>query len=129
MRALEHLLPDLEPPAGGLQRLQQRIARQPSASAHRWPRRTAWATALALPLLALAIWLPPRLAQQQRTHAVLDALRQGLATDVPANGIRVTDGAAVELPSGQANVRLYLVQSVAPTTDVPAASSTPISSE
>jgi hypothetical protein len=30
------------------------------------------------------------------------------------NDIRVTDGAAIELPSGQADVRVYLVQSTTP---------------
>lgn len=119
MRELERLLPDLEPPAGGLQHLQQHIGGQRAARTHRWPQRMAWAVALALPLLAVVIWLPPQLARQQRTHAMVDALRQGLASDLPANGIRVTDGAAIELPSGQANVRLYLVQSAATTTDAP----------
>ena len=40
------------------------------------------------------------------------ALRAAMAAAI--NDIRVTDGAAIELPSGQADVRVYLVQSTTP---------------
>lgn len=109
MRELEHLLPTLEPPAGGLARLRlhihDRAVRTP------WYRALAWAAPLAACLAVAAIWLPPWLARRQRTAALVNAVRQQLAVQAPVQGIEVQDGAAVELPSGQANVRIYLVQS------------------
>ena len=38
---------------------------------------------------------------------------------LPAGGIRVIDGAAPALPSAQANVRIYLVQSSTPSPQTP----------
>lgn len=60
---------------------------------------------------------------------VIAAMPLELKVALPANGIRVDDGAAIELPSGQANVRLYLVQSMATPTHAPAMLPTPISSQ
>ena len=114
MRELESLLPDLIPPAGGLARLQRSV----QAGQHtRYPHRRGW-WSLAVGTGALALltltWLPGLVAQHQRTAALTRALQQALAPALPAGGIRVIDGAALALPSAQANVRIYLVQSSPP---------------
>ena len=111
MREFERLLPTLEPPAGGLAHLQRSIATE-----HRrvhWPRwRLAWAATTACVLMAaLAMWAPAWVAQRQQAAAFTAALRQSLLPQSPADGIRVAHGAAIELRSGQDNVKLYLVQS------------------
>lgn len=110
MREFEHLLPDLEPPSGGLMRLQRSVAagRRLRVSRQRW----AWAVAVAcVPIAVLAVWMPQWIAQRQQTVAFTVALRQTLSPHLPADGIVVAHGAAIELPSGQGNVKLYLVQS------------------
>ncbi len=112
MRELSDLLPDLKPPPGGLARLQQRIARPPHA-AHR-PWRLGLGT-LALGMLALALILPGLIARQRESASLRDALRQTLAPSIPDQGIRVMHGAALELPSTQPDVRIYLVQADAAT--------------
>lgn len=117
MRELESLLPDLEPPAGGLARLQRRM--QASQRARHAPHPAWWSLAFgagALALLTLT-WLPGFIADQQRTAALTRALQQALAAPLPVNGIRVVHGAALQLPSAQANVRIYLVQSDPPSSD------------
>ncbi len=117
MRELEYLLPTLEPPAGGLARLRlhidHRSARVP------WYRALAWAAPLAACVAVAVIWLPPWLARRQRTAALVSAVHRQMAAQTPVQGIDVEDGAAIELPSGQANVRIYLVQSFSrrPTVD------------
>lgn len=103
MHELERLLPTLEPPPGGFARLQRRVAiRQPGWT---WPPRWAWAATSAIIAVAVVsvVWLPSWVAQQKQA-----------AVFTSENGIRVVDGAAIELPSGQSNVRLYLVQSIPP---------------
>ncbi|HET6632558.1 MAG TPA: hypothetical protein VFG73_07615 [Rhodanobacteraceae bacterium] len=109
MREFDDLMPTLEPPPGGLARLQRHIAASPSRGPLRWPRLVA-APALLAAALALALWLPPQLARQQRQAALTQTLRQALSPRLPPSGIAVAHGGAIELPSGQANVRLYLVQ-------------------
>jgi hypothetical protein len=59
----------------------------------------------------LAIVVPPWMAQRRQTAAITEALRRSIAPRLPEDGIRVIDGAAIKLPSGQSDVRLYLVQS------------------
>jgi hypothetical protein len=111
MRELEALLPDLEPPAGGLARLQRRT--QANQRARHAPHSAWWSLAFgagALALLTLT-WLPGFVAHQQRTAALTRALQQVLAAPPPVDGIRVVHGAALQLPGAQANVRIYLVQS------------------
>lgn len=114
MRELESLLPDLAPPAGGLARLQRSVQ---AGRRTRYPHRPAWWSLAvgtgALALLTLS-WLPGFVAQYQRTTALTRALQQVMAPSLRAGGIRVIDGAALQLPSGQANVRIYLVQSSPP---------------
>lgn len=108
MRELEHILPTLEPAPDGLARLQRAIA----ANRHPTPKAWAWAgAALAIPALALAIWIPRQLTEKQRVDALSAALQQAVANASSGTDIRVDHGAAIRLPSGQPNVRLYLVQS------------------
>lgn len=116
MRELEDLLPTLQPPAGGLARLQRRVASRGEPALASRVNRWAWAVAACAMLAIATILGQPWITRQQRTHALAAAMRAAMAGDQPANGIRVTDGAAIELPSGQANVRLYLVQSAPRTT-------------
>lgn len=112
MRELDHLLPDLEPPPGGLARLQHGM-QAPRARAGRralhWLPATAGACAL---IVLISAWLPGFVQRQQRTAALTQSLREAMAP-LPG-GIRVIDGAALALPSGQANVRIYLVQTNPP---------------
>lgn len=114
MRELDPILPTLEPPAAGLERLQRRIAAPQRRPRNKYSPRWAWATALVVPVLVLAIWIPQRVAHQQRIHATTATLQQALLPQPLTNGIHVTDGGAIELPSGQADVRLYLVQTATP---------------
>lgn len=106
MHESERLFIDLPPPRGGLQRLQRRLAsrRQPRPR----PTLRVAASALALSVIAVALLLPGVVVEHGRSVYLAAALRAAVAA--PESGIRVTDGAAMELPSGQANVRLYLLQ-------------------
>lgn len=110
MRELASLLPDLAPPAGGLARLQQSVA---TARRPMYTRpRLALAGAVCAAAVVMVIALPPWIARQQRTAALVQAL-QGSALP-PIASINVAHGAALELPSGQANVKLFLVQTAVP---------------
>jgi len=113
MRELERLLPDLVPPTGGLARLQRQVhqaAVKPVRFRHPW-LAVGLATACAL---LLALPLADQLAQHRRTEALLEALRG----NTEPGAIQVTHGAALELASDRANVRIYLVQSDLPNTAV-----------
>lgn len=110
MRDFEDLLPTLKPPDGGLERLRHTISAdglRARARRHRWEVALAGCVAAA----ALAIWMPQWIAQRQRTRALVAALQTNRSPQPPAGGIQVARGAAIRLPSGQSNVRLYLVQS------------------
>ncbi|HEY0199734.1 MAG TPA: hypothetical protein VGC19_14555 [Rhodanobacter sp.] len=98
---------DLRPPAGGLQRLHRTI-HHPKGRAHRTGRLLV-ASAFAVAFLLLASLVPGIVMRHRQTAKLVSAMHAAVAP--PANGIEVVDGAALELPSGQANVRLYLVQS------------------
>ncbi len=101
---------ELDPPAGGLQRLQQRLhATRATRRETHW--RDVAAAACAVTIL-IATWMPGHLAQQRNQAALAQTLRDAIAP--PANGIRVIDGAAIALPVRHAGVRLYLVQSNVP---------------
>lgn len=108
MHDSNRLFTDLQPPAGGLQRLQRSLARS-HADSNRRRLRLAFGGALAVSLLMLGTLLPGIISQQQQTRELRSALRAAMAT--PANGIQVTGGAAIELSSENPEVRLYLVQS------------------
>lgn len=108
MRELEHLLPDLTPLPGGLARLQRSVAasRRPlSRIGLRWAM--AGAACMVAAVIAAAT-LPAWIIRQQRSHAIVKAFNR--SAEPSATTIRVANGAAIELPSGQANVKLYLVQ-------------------
>jgi hypothetical protein len=114
MRELESLLPILDPPTGGLARLQRSV--QTGQRARHAPHPAWWSLVVgtaALVLLTLT-WLPGFVADRQRTAVLTRALQQTLVAPLPVDGIRVIHGAALELPSAQANVRIYLVQSSPP---------------
>lgn len=99
---------DYTPPTGGLRRLQQSLTHEVPVRASWAPRFVgAAACALAIGVLCLA---PGWWAQQQRDRQLTAALQQALTPQ--HNSIEVTNGAAIALPSGQSNVRLYLVQSL-----------------
>ncbi|HET8899622.1 MAG TPA: hypothetical protein VFN09_12695 [Rhodanobacteraceae bacterium] len=107
MRELETLLPRLEPPSGGLQRLRQAI----EETAHPAPARAwRWAAALAAPAVLVALWAPHAFTAHQQARALRAALQQALTQPTADAPIQIAHGAAVELPSGQPAVRLYLVQ-------------------
>lgn len=111
MRELEHLLPELDPPPGGLVRLQRSLqAHREPTRAHRWHWLPAAAGTCALVLLAFVWWYGP-VGRQRRTDALTQALLQAATLPPLTDGIRVTNGAALLLPSGQANARVYLIAS------------------
>jgi hypothetical protein len=111
MHKSNHLFIDLQSPPGGLQRLQRTIANR-SDGTRRRSLCVAGAGAFAMSLLALAWLLPDAVARHRETTELASALRA--AVTPTADGIQVVDGAAIELPSGQAGVRLFLVQSATP---------------
>ena len=110
MTTNEPMFLPLQPPPGGLIRLRQQIEkREPSSWAGpRWLRLAAAAGSTVAAALVL-LWLTAGTsAQQQETRRLTRALQAAVA---PAPGnIRVRNGAALALPSAQANVRIYLVQ-------------------
>ncbi len=110
MNESTHLFVNLQPPSGGLQRLQRTLgSRRINTQTSSW--RMAFGS-LAVATLALVCWLPGIVAQHRQTAELVSAIRA--ATALPANGIEIINGDAVELPSGQPNARLYLVQSAPP---------------
>jgi hypothetical protein len=113
MHDSNRLFVDLKPPAGGLQRLQGSLSTLHHGTLHHGTHqrglRLAAGVVLAMSVL-MTIWqLPGVIVRQQQTAALTSALHVAIAP--PAHGIQVTDGAALELPSNDPNVRLYLVQS------------------
>ncbi len=102
------LFVELQPPAGGLLRLQQSLT-HPHRSMRQRGLRLAAGFVLAVSVL-MTIWqLPGVIVRQQQTAALTSALRAAIAP--PAHDIQLIDGASLELPSNDPNVRLYLVQS------------------
>ncbi len=112
MRELKSLLPELDPPPGGAVRLRARLA-EAGSRRRRSRRALRWAVAVAVPALALAALLPAPIQRWHHTRTLTSALRAAMQPAIPATGLRVEHGAALHLPSGQANVRLYLVQTAA----------------
>lgn len=109
MRELEHLLPELMPPPGGLQRLQRSLhARQEARRARIPPWLPATAGVCALAVLAM-ICLPGMIQRERRSTALTQALLQAAMPPPLPDGIHVDHGAALLLPGGQANARVYLI--------------------
>lgn len=111
MRELEDLLPTLRPRTGGLARLQRHVAlrgnrRRGLRDAECW----AWAVAACVVLAIGIVAARPWFAHWQQTRALTVALHDAMSTNRSGAGIRVANGAAIELPSGQPDVRVYLVQ-------------------
>ncbi len=108
MRETSHLFTDLQPLPGGLRRLQITLdaapRHTPAAGVH------ATAAVFGLALLA-AVWiLPGAFARHQQTTRLSAALYAAIAPS--DKRILVTAGAAIELPSKDSSVRLYLLQSL-----------------
>lgn len=101
---------DHQPPAGGLHRLQQSLT-EPAAARDRWTPRLLGTGAFAVVIWVLCL-MPGWWAQQQQQQRLNAVVQQAFSS--PDKAIEVTDGAAIALPSGQSNVRLYLVQSLPP---------------
>lgn len=100
-------LPDVAPPPGGLARLRNSVEAPRRRLA---PARASFALA-ACALVVLAFTVLPGMLQRHRMHTGLSqALRQAVQPASPGE-MRVIDGAALALESGQRGVRLYLVQS------------------
>lgn len=111
MHDANRLFVELQPPAGGLQRLQQSLA-HPQRNMRQRGLRLAAGAVLAMSVLMLTWQLPGFITRQRQTAALTSALRAAIAP--PAHGIQMVDGAALELPSNDPDVRLYLVQSAPP---------------
>lgn len=111
MRELEDWFPVLQPPAGGLARLERRIASRAASRRAPFVRWQAWAAVACAAIAITVVAFSPWLGQRRRTAALTAALMDTMTPQPLARRIRVTNGDAIELPSGQSNVRLYLVQS------------------
>lgn len=109
------LLPELTPPPGGLERLQRRIE-----AGHGWGLRE-WAgiAGFACGMAMLALVLFPGWLQNQRTRGELARTVRQAVEPIRPGELRVVDGAALMLESGQPGVRLYLVQSTRNTSTRP----------
>lgn len=103
------LLPWLEPPGGGLRRLQAAISEQPDSAPHRHrSRRLALiGTGLAMTMTVGATVLPGIWHRQQQSRAFTAAIAAALAD--PKQDIVVADGAALAIHSGRPDIRVYLV--------------------
>jgi hypothetical protein len=113
MRELSHLLHELEPPPGGLQRLQRAMATHAPTA---WRRsryiRLAALSCAALTAVFMTWHMPSLLTARQRTINLRDAMQHAITPG--QDGVRIQNGSALELPSGQANARVYLVQTESP---------------
>ena len=107
MSELRRLSPERTPPPGGLLRLQSAIATRPSKERLAW-RWLATAASLVLLAVLLPVWM------SRRDDSLDSALRSALANRSPGDAVEVRDGAALAVPSGHPNVRIYLVQSLPP---------------
>jgi|GEM_PF-2298691 len=98
--------PELEPPHGGLARLQKAVdhkRRSPTLRGGYW-----LATGLAAGLILFAVFVPGRNPGQQRIHeAVESALTASTST-------HFKDAAYTEIPSQNQDVRILLVGSLSP---------------
>ncbi len=110
MTELERWLPTLQPPAGGLQHLQQSLGGQPQSS-------FAWLSMQTLPLIAtasvvtfvmLSLMLTSRTlappVQAERVAVVLGSLAHQ-----PPTTLRIEQGDATEVSAPGASVRVFLV--------------------
>lgn len=96
----------IDPPAGGLARLHAAIEARRSRRARPWALRAALAAAC----LALALGvteLPPYLRRERLRTALAAAL-------APPAAVSVERGAAFELPSRRADVRIVFVAALEP---------------
>lgn len=106
---------NLTPPPGGLERLRQSI--EASRGRRRWNRAGFAVAACGFATLALVLF--PGWLQREHSRAELARAVRQAVQPVGSKELRVVDGAALALESGQPGVRLYLVQSAGPTLAVP----------
>lgn len=99
----------LEPPAGGLSRLIAAVQARRVRRAHtHWQTYVAISGAFAF-LLAFGVLNYLRTAPQRSIRTAIQATLRAPVDD----GIHVENGAALELPSSDPNVRVFLIASIA----------------
>ena len=109
----------LDPPAGGLTRLVDAIESSRARSLRLRPRFAligVGATAAAVAVFGLAL----QIQRNSPQHRLRSALEAALSPGTEGAGIRVDNGAAVEIPSANPNVRMYWIAQLPPTAAEPA---------
>lgn len=107
MRKANAWLPDLAPPPGGLARLRSDVQARHRQGRAVWP---IGAAAACVAVMFVLVLLPGWLQGYRAREALRQVVRQAVQPPDPGR-LQVFGGAAVALQSGQAGVRLYLVQS------------------
>jgi hypothetical protein len=107
MSDLRRVSPERLPPPGGMLRLQNAVTTRHPQEQFAW-RWLATAASLVLLALLLPVWV------SRRDNSLDSALRSALAHRSPSDTVEVRNGAALAVPSGHPNVRIYLVQSLPP---------------
>lgn len=98
----------LDPPPGGLRRLIAAIeAHKPQPRRLHWQRYALASTAIVFVLMLMIIH-PWRIPSELTIHRAIETAMQ----PVPYTGPQVENGAALELPSGNPNVRIFFVASL-----------------
>jgi hypothetical protein len=107
MNELSAIFVELMPPDGGMHRLRNTLEIRHDRPASRGWRFAALALTASMFIVA---WLLPGIAAQHRHTEQLIQLMHETVTPLD-RGLHVVNGAAFELPSSQANVRIFLIQS------------------
>jgi len=105
MSTLKALLPPLQPPAGGYERLAHALAGRRTQV---WPARLAWAGSVAALILALSP-LRPHSSESEQARAIAVSLQQAWA--VGDQDIVVENGAAAQMMEAP-GLRVYWVDVV-----------------
>lgn len=103
----------LDPPAGGLTRLINSIESSRSASLWRRPRFALIGVA-ATGAFVVAFGLALRVDHNSPEYRLRGALETALSPAAVSTDIRVENGAALEIPSANPNVRMYWIAQLAP---------------
>ncbi len=106
MSELEQWFPKVQPPTGGVARLQAAMAATGDVESDFWAGHIWWAGAAMLVIaLAPLMWTGP---QRSEPPAEVAEVMSALAAQ-PARTVRVVGGDAVELAGTDASVRVFLV--------------------
>lgn len=108
----------LDPPAGGLTRLVDAIESSRARSLRLQPRFAligVGAMAAVVAVFGLAL----QIQRNSPQHRLRSALEAALSLGAEDAGIRVDNGAAVEIPSANPNVRMYWVAQLPPAATEP----------